>query len=265
MSANNSAGESALSTTSFLTTDKYVPAVLSIADFINPPQRTSSSITVDWSPPRDNGLIISAYEIKFRCPLETLSVCPTTSAQAYPAGSGFVLNAAICAAPSVGQPCTTTSYQHTGLTPNTAFQYAVRSFNGYEGFGENGWSLYSPWVFLRTSADEPLVPPLPGEVSVVSVDGTGATLNWRVPNQQDLGQTPPINRYRAVYSVVGSTDVASVQIIDSGFTPGERFNLTLSSLLPFTTYEFSYQARTIQPTKPDLPKSPICVARALPT
>ena len=247
VTANNSVGESARSTPVTIFTDQWVPDQLQVSDFTDPPERTDSTITVAWTPPRDNGYIIEGYEIVYRCTSEAFSRDPDKCANALTlptSGAGFSLNSAICAPVNgTGTACTQTSFTHSGLGSNLEYEYRVRSKNAYDRQGQDGWSEYSAWIGLRTAADAPLVPPVPFAAKVVEQNGTAVTLSWLVPSSASLGQIPAINRYTASYASASDPESRTVlPTILSGFSPGAWYNLTITNLRPDTTYLFEYAA-----------------------
>ena len=261
ITANNSAGESPPSHEAIIYTDKFTPNVLLTSGFNPKPERSSQgdSITVSWGPPytsawkppdagppHDNGMLITAYEIKFRCPT---SSCPTSLADASATGSGLILANDICKHiyDPEGHPCTITSFEHKGLTPSTPYEYKVRSYNGYTLHGSDGWSAYTPdWVEFYTAESEPLVPPAPDVPTLYEANGTGAILGWHVQTSDEMPVqvTPPINRYSISYTRAGASTSQNIELL-TGFVPGDPFNLTLSGLLPATQYYFAFSAGNI--------------------
>lgn len=213
LSANNSAGESPYSDEVLQITDFHEPE--QIVGFVDPPVRGDEYITVDWTKPTENGLPITRYEIKFRYQLGCSAGMPCVidgfdyaGSIAQPGGSGWSLNDQICAWSNMTQECTTTSHTHSGLSPNRAYLYSVRAFNGYVpntaapfNFLDappslDGWSEWSDWQTFYTSSDIPLTPPKPvPPPSVYNITSTAATLQWDVPSQQTLGITPAVNKY----------------------------------------------------------------------
>ena len=83
-------------------TDNYDPEP--VDQFVDPPVRTADSIRIDWTPPVDNGLSISKYEIRFRfLSCSTAEPCATPDGVALPAASpgsdGMVLDDDVCGFP----------------------------------------------------------------------------------------------------------------------------------------------------------------------
>ena len=71
VTANNSGGESARSTLQVFWTDYDVPDQVLTFETVNY-LRDDNSITLDWVAPVDNDLTITHYEIRYRCPTETV-------------------------------------------------------------------------------------------------------------------------------------------------------------------------------------------------
>ncbi|KAL1524777.1 hypothetical protein AB1Y20_019659 [Prymnesium parvum] len=254
VAARNVIGEGEKSPPAYFKTDNDVPDTLTLNDFDANPPRTSSSITVVWRKPEDNGLRITAYELKYRCPSETVPCLPSSSALTlcsnFPSGTcstasggppGLTLNSAICGAPSNTSDCSQTSFQVSNLGSQQSYQYSVRSFNGYTRFGKDGWSAWSAWKSLTTSASKPLVPPVPNTAQVTFKNSSTAILTWPVPTDIELGQTPAINRYRVVVSRTGTVANGFLDIFE-GFSEGISYNYTLTDLVPATDYSFEYAA-----------------------
>ena len=280
VTANNSAGESPPSPNALIRTDVYVPSQMFSTNFAEYPQRTPTSITVEWTPPDDNGLIISNYEIKYRC--TSVISCPTSlcnSASCQPGGVGFVLNSAICGADNNVSACRILSYQQgsPALVPNSQYDYSVRSYNGYMRFGMDGFSPYSPWQTFATGASTALVPPAPEGWRLRLWDDettcTTASLGWLVPTQQELRTIPAVNRYQVNYYPTDDPTSTTQQVITDGFYPNQRYNLTMTGLLAATQYTWTYLAGnsdgpgpqyntsfTTQSCAPDAPGTPSVVA-----
>lgn len=238
LSANNSLGESGLTPLAVYWTDTYVPD--QITDFVDPPQRSDSSITIDWTPPHDNGILIQKYEIKYRCPTPT---CPVTSSATLPSGEGLVLSSDVCSPDPDTNQCSISSFTHNILAPNTQYEYRVRAYNGYDRFEyafSPGWSDWSVWKLFTTSSDIPLLPPTPEAPNVSLVSSSYALLSWRVPSAATLGQTPSVNRYVATISTVGGV-IIQINIF-SGFSQGEDFTFNFTGLIPSTQYNVSIAA-----------------------
>ena len=205
LTANNTAGESPPSPLASFWTDYHEPEM--ITEIADPPFRGDRFITIDWTPPVDNGLPISLYEIKFRfvdgcsdsvpCIIgaDDLSDGPAT-----PGSDGLVLNSDICTPSNVTRQCIVTSYTHNNLSPNREYEYRVRAFNGYvpafvtTDVSLDGWSDWSPtWITFSTTSDVPLVPPRPSPPALTNLTARTAVFSWAVPDQAELGMTPAVN------------------------------------------------------------------------
>ena len=255
-------------------TDYDVPDT--IIDFDPSPVRVCGEqgclITVDWTPPVDNGLPITIYEIKYRCP-DGPATCPEDTIATSSQGEGYTV-ASLCKTDDFDETaygcfadhppsrceisprtCTTSSYTHQELIPNVEYSYAVRAYNGYRKFGKTGWSDWSLWKSYRTSSDVPLVPPVPANATVSLVTATSARVDWLVPSSDELGHIPDINSYLTRLTAVGSGDAAAVDVIFSNISLGENFALfgpgtVVYGLTPATTYDFEYAARNAEGAGP---------------
>jgi len=259
MSASNPLGESDRVLYTFKT-DLFVPEMLTANEFSALPPITDSSITVEWTAPRNNGLLISAYEIKFRCTTSLgcpQAVCPPSAGTScQPGGTGLVLNNAICSGPSDADgnptgPCLTTSFTHgPNLLQATQYEYAVRSYNGYMRIGEVGWSPYSPWQSIATSSSTANVPPIPETPAASHLTCNTATLAWTVPGAAVLRTTPAINRYVVQYYPTATPSQTTQFSLTEGFSAGYPFNTTITGLHAGTDYMFSYAAANTEGTGP---------------
>ena len=104
-------------------TDYDVPDT--IIDFDPSPVRVCGEqgclITVDWTPPVDNGLPITIYEIKYRCP-DGPATCPEDTIATSSQGEGYTV-ASLCM-PLFGANATTVTLMLDGVAQLTALRAA---------------------------------------------------------------------------------------------------------------------------------------------
>ena len=88
---------------------------------------------MDWTPPIDNGLLVSKYEVRFRFVEGCSSSVPCSidgadlsSSTAKPGDEGFVIGYDICSPDNETFACTITSYTHYNLAPNRGYSYQAR-------------------------------------------------------------------------------------------------------------------------------------------
>jgi chitodextrinase len=117
---------------------------------------------------------------------------------------------------------TATTYQVTGLTPNTSYSFAVRAKDG-----AGNVSAASTAINVRT-ADVPVdtePPTAPSSLTVASIGSTSVTLGWTA-STDNVG----VSGYEVLNgtTVVGSTATTSLQI---------------TGLTPDTSYTFSVRAK----------------------
>ena len=135
VSATNEIGEGPKSAPFTFWTDWYVPDAP--AGVTNPPSRTSTTITVEWTVPESNGgelYPILYYEISYRC---DFVACPAKGAD------GVVLDPNV----GVGQDPVFHKYTANSLQPNSRYLFRVRAYNAYmpSYSGKDGWGDYSLW------------------------------------------------------------------------------------------------------------------------
>ena len=260
ITANNSGGESTRSVIDVFWTDYDVPdPVVTFDETLY--SRDDNSVTLDWGSPVANGLTITHYEIKYRCPSETIAYgcsytpgnCPCTDVVAATTTEGSALSLLCPPFPQARSPpgtaaeCTATSISQSNLESNAPYEYAVRSYNGYMDFGNDGWSQWSQWIELVTTSSTPLVPSKPEIALVVNVTARTATVQWLVPSSVALGRTPSINRYVGETTLLGVSGAESVRSnVFSGFSLGANFSLEISDLEPATSYSFAYTASNVE-------------------
>jgi hypothetical protein len=128
---------------------------------LTPVDRTSSSLTLNWTEVDDGFGAPSSYEARYR-PVTTLAWTDVSAGD--------------CAAPIAGSAIgEVLSCTLEGLEPESTYFMQVRSFRGTVGVDEQ----YGPWSNITGAETEPL--PLPGQVTdltVVAATSTTLTVDW---------------------------------------------------------------------------------------
>lgn len=245
VSATNGVGESGVSPSTELWTGVYEPERLE-STAITAQERRDNAITVEWVPSDGNGLPVTEYEVQYRC----LSLITAPEVPACASTDGVSNGKVACP----GGACPALEETIPGLQPLTEYDFKIRSYNGFEkapaGIGGtlDGWSDWSDWVTFETTTNADLTPPAP-EVSLVNHTATSAALTWLVLREFPVTATPPISRYKSTLTMCAAdcnsaspgVEVTELdQIFD--FTTGENYLLTLTDLLPATTYEMAVTA-----------------------
>ena len=148
---------------------------------------TSSSVSLSWAAPGDDGLIGTAhqYDVRYSTSLIT--------------AANFNAAAAATGEPAPSAPGTTESFSVTGLNPGTHYYFAIKTCDEVPN-----WSTISNIVSTTTGAEQN-APAAIANFAVGTITGTTVALSWTAPG--DDGTTGTASEYDIRFATVPITDV----------------------------------------------------------
>ncbi len=184
---------------------------------------TSHTITLSWSAPGDDGMDGRAaiYDARF-------SILPIVSE------IDWTYSAQLIGEPLPGIPGDRQSMTVTGLIPNQAFYFSIRT-----GDEIINWSGLSGQVFARTEPAEKIPPSAITDLAVVAVGLQFARLVWTAPGDDgDVGQADRYDMRANVFPITESNWENSMYIIGEPVpaVAGTGQSITISNLEPYRVY-----------------------------
>lgn len=198
ISATNGAGTGPFSAVSSVTTPAAVPNQMAAPGIVSHASRT---ITCSFSAPANNGASITAYSVRFN-PID---------------------DGAIWVTASTSIAADQTSYQVTGLSPNTAYVLQVLATNSV---GNSAWSSSS--TSHTTDAEVPQAPAQPS----VTPSSHSLAVTWVQPF---LGGLSSATGYTVTVKDPSIAD-PTAQTVKTQNLAGDVLSYTVTGLTPMTTY-----------------------------
>ncbi len=197
--AKSANGKGAWSTTVYAATTSGAISSLPAPTGLTASNKTSTGFTVSWTEPTTTETI-TGYDVRYK----VVSTATYTDAE---------------------HTGTDTSSTFTGLTPNTNYEFQVRTVIS------RGYSAWSATFYDATLTQYPIAAPT--GLTVSNKTSTGFTVSWTAPTNTS-GLT--LTGYEVRYSIVSSATYT-----DAGHT-GTDTSSTFTGLTPNTAYEAQVRA-----------------------
>jgi phosphodiesterase/alkaline phosphatase D-like protein len=190
---------------------------------------TTTSVQLTWTAPGDDGTTGTASRYDIRYSTSTITV------------ANFALATAVTGAPIPEIAGTSQSVTVSGLTPSTAYHFAMKTADEVPN-----WSGLSNDVPATTAPAADVVPPAAvANLATGTVTTTSVQLTWTAPG--DDGTTGTAGRYDIRYSTseITAANFASATAVTGAPTPavaGTSQSVTVSGLAPNTPYYFALKS-----------------------
>jgi hypothetical protein len=214
---------SALSNVVMIATDQETTAPAAVAD-LSTPTVTSTSVTLQWTCPGDDGSVglASSYDIRYA----TVAITDANWNSA----------SQISGEPSPLIAGSTQSYTVTGLNPNTTYYFAMKTADEVPN-----WSNLSNVASTTTGAEQN-PPAAVANLTVVLPTQNSLTLVWLAPGDDSMTGTASQYDIRYSTSTITMANWGSATQVSNEPTPhpaGTPESLTVANLNLNTTYYFA--------------------------
>lgn len=208
-----------------------IGAWLAFAGFATPARAVSTptSVTLTWTAPGDDSLSGTAAQYDVRW-----STSPITE-------SNFALATAASNVPVPSIAGTSESMIVTGLSPATAYWFAIRTRDDADN-----WSALSNVVSWTTPAAADTVRPAPFAIALGATTGTSVTLTWTATGDDSLSGTAARYDVRWSTATITAANWSQATTVTSGVpspgAPGAAQSCTISGLDRSSALYFAVRA-----------------------